>query len=1309
VTGQLEVRRPPMARPRTRPTDPAPTRADALGRIAARVSGRRDITVLFEDLIDEAFALFGVDRAGLWMYDPARERPLTIAAARGLTDEIIEAISELPGDAKTAGMAALRDQQVRLLDERMRSTVPALRRLYGRLGVRSVCFVPLVYGGETLGLLVLYHRDPYDWTAEERALARAFGDQMATAIGSARLADSRRSLADRLASIGELSARLSRNADLPSIAEAIVAEVRRLAATDSIRVYRVDQASGMCEPIAFEGTFLGTTTPAPETLRLPIGVGLTGWVAQTGKALRLGDAAADPRSRVVGTQEQPESMLLVPMVHEDAVLGVIVLSVVGRDRYDADDELTLSIFAAAAVQAMVNAEHLERLGRQQIELEHQLDGQRRLLEINERLLSTLEPAGVLDLIADSLKAIVPYDSLTVYRIDTDAGVRRAVVARDMYADEILADASAIDEGLTGWVLRHGQPVLANAAHLDPRSVQVPGTPFEPEAMVIVPLIVGGEVIGTLNTGRLGGQEAAFTEHEFELIKLFAGQASIALQNAETHGAVRVRAEQDALTGLRNHGSFQRELGQAVATGRPFAVVMIDLDDFKAFNDQNGHPAGDALLADLADAMRGATRDGDRLYRYGGDEFAALLPGSDRTVAHEIAERIRGAVQERAASHLGPPVTASAGIACYPADGITKDELVAVADRALYLVKPSDAARSRTRLADPYVRALDETALALLDRHDPDGLLPVILARATALLGTAHGYIYVLDEGGATLSVRVGTGLFEGLLGHRMPVDEGLAGAITRSGQGLAVDDYDTWSGRSPAMPMSTFGSVLGVPLTSGDRVVGVIGLAAGDSIRRFGAKDIEALTSFAKLASIALDNARLVDVAQRGALYDPITGLPNRELLADRIAHALAGRHPAASSSVAVLLLDLDRFKVINETLGHAAGDGLLQAVGQRLLHALRPGDTVARFAGDQFAIVLDPIESVGEAVAVAERLAAELRAPFSMHDRDWFISAAMGIALPDGERSTPDELLREAEIAMVRAKGDPVRRHAVFEPTMSDQTIERLDLESDLRRALDQHELRLHYQPIVDLRSEEILGFEALVRWQHPVRGLVPPLAFIPMAEETGLIVPLGRWVLETACQQAARWQRSAVRGGFTPPFVSVNLSARQFMQADLVEQIGGALATTGIEPDMLELEITESVVMDRSEAGIRTLRQLRALGVRLVLDDFGTGYSSLAYLKHLPLDTIKVDRTFVAGIEEPADRSIVDAVIAMAHGLGIDVVAEGIETERQAERLRELGCDRGQGFLFARPMPVERVTALLRRPGLGGAGAPGPLRRVG
>ncbi len=280
----------------------------------------------------------------------------------------------------------------------------------------------------------------------------------------------------------------------------------------------------------------------------------------------------------------------------------------------------------------------------------------------------------------------------------------------------------------------------------------------------------------------------------------------------------------------------------------------------------------------------------------------------------------------------------------------------------------------------------------------------------------------------------------------------------------------------------------------------------------------------------------------------------------------------------------------------------------------------------------------------------------------------------------------------MVRAKGEPGGRHYLFEPSMSDQTLERLDLENDLRMALERDELRLHFQPIVDLRTDAVVGFEALVRWQHPTRGLVPPLAFIPLAEETGLILPLGRWVLETACRQAVRWHASASRRDAAPPFVSVNLSAREFMAADLCEAVADILVDTGLDPGALELEITESVLMDQSEAGIRALRQLRGLGVRLVLDDFGTGYSSLAYLKHLPLDTIKIDRSFIVGIDEPADRSIVDAVIALAHGLGIGVVAEGIETAGQADRLRELGCDLGQGYLFARPLPAGRIATFLR-----------------
>ena len=1286
-----ERRRAPGARPVAGAShdQPDPTRAEALSRIAAKVSGRRDLTGLFDDIIDEAFTLFGVDRAGLWTYDPSADRPLSLAAQRGLPPVILDAVSALTPDANTAGMDALRARRVRVLGRSMRATVPSLRQVYRSIGVGSICFVPLVYGDEALGLLVLYHRETYRWTGSERALARAFGDHMATAIGTARLAESRRGLADRLSSIADLAGRLSGLHDQLSIAAAIVEESKRLIEHDTVRVYHVDHDAGVCEPIAFEG--IVADAPDLATLRVPIGQGVTGWVAKHGRPLRLDDATTDPRVVILG-ESRPESLLVVPMVQEDVVRGVIVVSALGTGRFDSEDEVTLTIFASAAVQALINAENMARLRRQQDEMELQLEGQRRLLDVNERLLSTLEPAGVLELIADSLKALVPFDSLTIYQADRVAGTRRALIARDRFADEILAHESPLGDGLTGWVIQRGEAVLANDAHLDDRTIQVPNTPFEPESIMVVPLIVHGETIGTLNIGRLGLAESHFTANEFELTKLFAGQASIAMQNAQTHREVRVRAEQDALTGLRNHGAFQRELGAAVDAGRPFALLMLDLDDFKRFNDAKGHPAGDGLLVEIATVMARATREGDRLYRYGGDEFAAVLPGADRLVAHDVAERIRRAVRERTATTSGadgPLVSVSAGVACFPDDGRTKDELVALADRALYLVKP-DRGLLDTGLADPYLRALDDTALALLDRTDQDGLLATILARVSALLGTAHAWIDLLEPDAAAFVMRIGTGAFAEMQGSSLSAGDGVAGAIVRTGQPIVVDDYDAWPDRVGETPAG-LGATVGAPLKSAGVVIGVLGVAAGQTSRRFTERDVEALASFARLASIGLENARLVDVAKRVALYDHTTGLPNRELLTDRIAHALAGRRPEDASSVAVILLDLDRFKVINETLGHAAGDRLLQAVGQRLINGLRPGDTVARFGGDEFALVLDPVSDAAEAHRIVDRIEQELGEPFPINGRDWFLTASVGIALGQGGRATPDELMREAEIAMVRAKSDTGHRHYVFEPSMSDQTIERLDLENDLRLALSREELRLHYQPIVDLASGDIAGFEALVRWQHPTRGLVPPLAFIPMAEESGLIVPLGRWVLDAACRQAATWNASEARMGQRRMFVSVNLSARQFTQDDLIDDVKRALALTGLDAEALEIEITESVLMDQSEAGIRALSEIRGLGVRLVLDDFGTGYSSLSYLKHLPLDTIKIDRTFVAGVEDAADRSIVEEVIALANGLGIGVVAEGIETEAQAERLRELGCDLGQGFLFSRPVQPERTLELL------------------
>jgi EAL domain-containing protein (putative c-di-GMP-specific phosphodiesterase class I) len=323
---------------------------------------------------------------------------------------------------------------------------------------------------------------------------------------------------------------------------------------------------------------------------------------------------------------------------------------------------------------------------------------------------------------------------------------------------------------------------------------------------------------------------------------------------------------------------------------------------------------------------------------------------------------------------------------------------------------------------------------------------------------------------------------------------------------------------------------------------------------------------------------------------------------------------------------------------------------------------------------------------------------PFQLGDAEAKVTASVGLAL-GGAATSVHDLLREAEIALHQAKLDATRHTVLFDPTMRAQTLERVDLELDLRRAIDRDELRLHYQPLIDLRTDRVVGTEALVRWQHPARGLVPPLAFVPLAEETGLILPIGRWVLETACAQLLAWQREQADGA--PIVMSVNLSARQFSQAGLVDEVAALLATSGLPPRTLELEITESVVLDETEAGIARLHALRELGVRLVLDDFGTGYSSLSYLRRLPLDAIKIDRSFVMGLgtgeadDRSSDLPIVQAVIALAHALGIEVVAEGIETPEQLRLLRTLGCDRGQGFLFARPLvPADAARMLGRRP---------------
>ena len=429
------------------------------------------------------------------------------------------------------------------------------------------------------------------------------------------------------------------------------------------------------------------------------------------------------------------------------------------------------------------------------------------------------------------------------------------------------------------------------------------------------------------------------------------------------------------------------------------------------------------------------------------------------------------------------------------------------------------------------------------------------------------------------------------------------------------------------------------------------------------------------------DRKRLESSLRHQALHDALTGLPNRALLDDRMSHALTAAH-SRGSTVAVLFLDLDRFKVLNDAEGHAAGDAVLVEVAHRLLAAVRPEDTVARFGGDEFVVLC---ESGGLATAhhVAERLHESLEQPFHTEGPARFLGASIGIAMADGD-STAADLLRDADAAMYRAKDLGRGRTAVFDSDIRARASARFEATTALRRALSEGELRLHYQPVLDLADERLLGFEALVRWQHPEHGLLGPGAFIADAEENGLIVPLGEWVLRTALQQAARWATSAA----APPHVSVNLSARQLDEPDLASMIATALQESAFPASALTLEITESVVMRDVLRNVEHLHALREIGVNLSIDDFGTGYSSLVYLKRLPVTTLKIDREFVDGLgQDPHDSAIVAAVIALARALELNVVAEGVETPRQLAELRRLGCAAAQGFLFSRPVPAEEA----------------------
>jgi diguanylate cyclase (GGDEF)-like protein/excisionase family DNA binding protein len=832
-----------------------------------------------------------------------------------------------------------------------------------RFGLRSLACVPIHFGDQIWGVLALASFAPRAVPPEDVERLCSIANQAGLAIHNAQLLRETVRWSRQLERIEALSRELNRSRAVLAVADAVASQIESVIDWHGLRFYLLADDGVTLEPIKLAYKVDHYAGHTPDLVRLRLGEGLGGHIAATGVAEIINDAAHDPRTRrVAGTSDVDESMIVVPLRYEDSVLGVIELFRLGRGAFDSTDLRLAQIVGAQASVAIVNAGQVEELERRSAALERRLASQRQLLAITERLLVHHEGGEVFEAIADTLAQVVPHDTLTIYLVDRPAGCLVPTLARDIYAEQILASRPALGAGITGDVIAKGDAEIVNNAVHDPRVLHVPGTPVDQaEAMIVAPIRTSDGVIGALNLYRANHD---FDSDDLELVRLFANHVAIALENASIH---------------------------------------------------------------------------DRL---------------------------------------------------------------------------------------------------------------------------------------------------------------------------------------------------------------------------------IEA------------------------AVTDPLTGLPNRRLFSDRVNHALArrGRSP---NGVAVLFLDLDGFKLVNDSLGHAVGDEVLAAVGTRLRSCMRAIDTVARLGGDEFAILIEDIDQDEEAVAAAERVIEALSRPLALPGREVTVRASIGGAVDRGQAGVnAADLLRNADTAMYQAKATSRGRLALFEPAMHARQLARLELEGDLRLALAAGQLRLVYQPIITLATGQVTGAEALLRWDRPGAPIGPD-QFIPLAEESGDIVPIGRWVLAQACQQARRWQRET---GLTDFAISVNTSVYELAEPHFVAGVVRTLAESGLAPEHLTLEVTESVLLADETAAVGSLRGLRAAGVHIAVDDFGTGYSSLSYLDRLPVDGLKIDRSFVQGLAPGRGKSaLVSATLGFARALGLTVTAEGVETEEQYQKLQELRCRLAQGFYLSRPLAAESLAELL------------------
>jgi diguanylate cyclase (GGDEF)-like protein/PAS domain S-box-containing protein len=889
---------------------------------------------------------------------------------------------------------------------------------------------------------------------------------------------------------------------------------------------------------------------------------------------------------------------------------------------------------------------------------------------------SLDPRAVLDHAAQCCAELVG-DGCLIRLVSEDGATLEPVAyghrdeERRSFIEEVLRGRpQRVGEGVSGRVAELGRITFIPELPSNPGLVAEPLRPYmeryEAHSVIVAPMQARGRVLGVLLVARDGGS-APLTEADADVVIRIADRAALLFDNAG-RGAV------DAEVPERARADERRRFQAALLDQADIPIVSLDFDGrCTEFNAAAQRLFGWTREELLGESLAGRLDAPSEAERVPGVRAAALAGGWEG----EWRLRRKDGTEFPGHARLAP-LRDDTGLALGLV-GVFQDltERKAV-ERTLEQRAAEQAA----------VAALGELALeggplnALLD-HAMEVIAEVLdieFADVLELTGDEREFL-----------LKSGVGFREGLVRNAtVSADwaDSQAGFTVLTKQPVVVEDIAGEQRFRASKLLLEHGAASGatVVVQGRGRPFGVLGTYSC-SPRSFSPEDLNFLQAMANVLADAIDRFRTEEETRRRGLHDPLTGLPNRTLVLDRIAHALA-RADRSEGGVAVLFLDVDNFKVVNDSLGHRAGDNLLRQLAARLGDAVRPADTVGRFGGDEFVVLCEDVVDEPMALRIAGRLARVFSEPFRLEEDDLHVvSASIGVVLRDGGQDDPEALLRDADAAMYRAKERGRSRVELFDSGMRARAIGRLQTEGDLRRALERDELRVLYQPIFDLTDTTIKGFEALVRWQHPERGLLSPAQFVPVAEESGLIAALGRDVLEAACRQGASW--GAAHG---PIPVHVNLSARQVADPGLVDSVEAVVRTTGIDPASVVLELTESALLERVHSPRQTLQRLRALGLKLMLDDFGTGYSSLSYLQHFPLSGLKIDRAFVSAIGSgDGDTAIVDAILQMARALGLEVVAEGLETEEHLDALRRLGCRLGQGYLFSRPLDAAAASALL------------------